>query len=82
MVRAFPSVASPERLAGAAMCDQDEAWSGARYFSKPKMDEPCDESRATGAEATVAEERAEGFRLVARRAVDASLELADELGAA
>ena len=34
------------------------------------------------AEATVTEEQAEGFRLVARRAINASLELADELEAA
>ena len=82
VAQVFPSVASPEGLAGAVMRDQDEAWSDARHFSRPKMDELHDEPRATGAEATVTEEQAEGFRLVAGRAIDASLELADELEAA
>ena len=82
VVQVFPSVASLERLAGAVMCDMDEEWQDARYFSKVKMDELYDESRAARAEATVTEEQAEGFRLVARRAINASLELADELEAA
>lgn len=33
----FPSVESLERLAGAVMCDEDEEWSRARYFSEAKM---------------------------------------------
>lgn len=35
----FPSTASLERLAGAVMCDMDEAWADARYFSEEKMSE-------------------------------------------
>ena len=48
VVQVFPSAASPERLARAVMCDMDEEWQDARYFSKRKMDEPHDESRAAG----------------------------------
>lgn len=33
----FPSVESLERLAGAVMCDEDEEWSRARYFSEAKI---------------------------------------------
>ncbi|WP_449132889.1 hypothetical protein [Senegalimassilia anaerobia] len=29
-----PSVKSLERLAGIAMCDQDDAWGESRYFSE------------------------------------------------
>ena len=39
VVQVFPSTASLERLAGAVMCDQDEAWSSARYFSEQAMAE-------------------------------------------
>lgn len=69
VVQVFPSVASLERLAGAVMCDRDEAWSRSRYFSERVMSELPDEPLDT-------------FRLVARRAIEASLELADELEAA
>lgn len=44
MVQVFPSVQSLERLAGAAMCDQDEAWSDKRYFSEAKIAELYDEA--------------------------------------
>lgn len=82
MVQVFPSVASLERLAGAVMCDMDEEWQEARYFSKQKMDELYDESRAARAEEAPTPERLSEWRLVAKRAIDASLELADELEAA
>lgn len=78
----FPSVASPEGLAGAVMCDMDEGWQDARYFSKQRMDGPCDESRAAGTEEPPTPERLGEWRLVAERAIDASLELADEMEAA
>lgn len=79
VAQVFPSVASLERLAGAAMCDMDEEWQEARYFSKRKMDEFHDES---GAEESPTPERVNECRLVAKGAIDASLELADELEAA
>ena len=82
VVQVFPSVASPERLAGAAMCDMDEEWAGSRYFSKRKMDEPCNESRAAGTEEPPTPERLSEWRPVAKRAIDASLEPADEMEAA
>lgn len=82
VVWVFPSVASPEGLAGAVTCDMDEGWQDARYFSKRRMDEPCDESRAAGTEEPPTPERLGEWHLVAKRAIDASLELADEMEAA
>ena len=82
VVQVFPSVASLERLAGAVMCDMDEEWQGARYFSERRMAELYDESRAARAEEPPTPERLSEWRLVARRAIDASLELADEMEAA
>lgn len=79
MVRVFPSVASPEGLAGAVVCDMDEGWQDARYFSKRRMGEPCDESRVAGAEEPPTSEGPSEWRLVAKRAADVSLELADEM---
>ncbi len=78
----FPSVASLERLAGAVMCDQDEAWSDARYFSEKRMAELYDEERAAAAVDATTPELMSEWRVVAQKAIDASLELADELGAA
>ena len=82
VVQVFPSVASLERLAGAVMCDMDEAWGDARYFSEKVMSELYDERREPSAEVPPTPERMEGWRIVAQRAIDASLELADELEAA
>jgi putative transposase len=82
VAQVFPSVASLERLAGAAMCDMDEEWQDARYFSRQRMDELHDESGAAGAEEPPTPEGLAEWRLVAKRAIDASLELADEMGAA
>lgn len=79
VVQVFPSVASLERLADAVMCDQDEAWSRSRYFSERVMSELPDEPAAATA---ATEEQLAAFRLVARRAIEASLELADEPGTA
>ena len=64
------------------MCDQDEAWSEARYFSAKKMAELYDDSDASGAASQPTSERQAEWQLVARRAIEASLELADELEAA
>lgn len=82
VVQVFPSTSSLERLAGAVLCDQDEAWGDARYFSEKAMAALYDESRAASADARATEEEREAFRLVAQRAIDASLELADEMEAA
>ena len=82
MVQVFPSVASLERLVGAVMCDQDEAWSEARYFSERVMSELGEDAGQAGEREPPTSEQLEGFRLVARRAIEASLELADELEAA
>ena len=79
VVQVFPSVASLERLAGAVMCDQDEAWSGSRYFSEGRMAElyapPAPRDAPTP-------ERMAEVEAMARRAIDASLELADRMEAA
>ena len=75
----FPSVASLERLAGAVMCDMDEEWQDARYFSERKMAELYDESWAARAEEPPTPERLSEWRLVAKRAIESSLELADEV---
>ena len=45
VVQVFPSEKSLLGLAGAVMCDQDEAWSEARYFSAAKMAELHDEQK-------------------------------------
>lgn len=82
VVQVFPSVASLERLAGAVMCDMDEEWQDARYFSERKMAELYDESRAARAEEPPTPERLREWSLVAKRAIESSLELADEMEAA
>jgi hypothetical protein len=63
------------------MCDQDEAWSEARYFSAKKMAELYDDPGVSVPAQPTPERQAE-WQLVARRAIEASLELADELEAA
>ena len=82
VVQVFPSVKSLERLVGAVMCDQDEAWDEARYFSEKVMAELYDEKRKAGEGKEPTPERMDEWRLVAQKAIDASLELADELEAA
>ena len=80
VVQVFPSVKALERLAGAVMCDQDEAWADARYFSEKVMAELYG-SPGKG-DVAPTPERQSMLRLVAQKAIDASLELADELEAA
>lgn len=83
VVQVFPSVASLERLAGAVACDMDEAWSGVRYFSDKKMAELYDGRGGPGRPAEPpTEEQLRGFELVARSAIESSLQLADMLEAA
>lgn len=78
-VQVFLSTASPEHLTGAVMCGQDEAWSGCRYFSEAEISELYEERPAPKAPD---ERRREELRLVARQAIEASLELADTMEAA
>lgn len=65
VVQVFPLVASPERLAGAVMCGQDEEWSRSGHFPRRTMPELSDESGARQAAAPTGEQLA-AFRLVAR----------------
>ncbi|RVU97626.1 IS256 family transposase [Coriobacteriales bacterium OH1046] len=79
VVQVFPSTASLMRLAGAVMCDRDESWADARCFSQARMAELYEEG-APAPEPTP--EQAAGWQLVARRAIESSLELAEKLEAA
>ena len=81
VVRVFPPIGSPQRLIGAVMCDQGEAWSEPRCFSAKRMAELYDDSGAKAADQPTPEKREE-WRIVAKRAIEASLEPADELEAA
>lgn len=82
MVQVFPSTKSLERLVGAVMCDQNEEWQASRYFSEKKMAELYDDHRRGASSIPTTEERKSELQLIAKRAIDASLELADELEAA
>lgn len=79
VVQVFPSVQSLERLVGAVMCEQDDAWSDARYFSERRISELYEDRPAP--EPPTPEQAAE-LDDVARRAIEASLELADRMEAA
>ena len=80
VVQVFPSERSLLRLAGAVMCDQDEAWSGARYFKASKMAQLYE--RVAGTAEPPSAERREQVLAFARQAIAASLELADGMEAA
>ena len=77
-VRVFPSVASPERLAGAVMCEQDDLWADSRYFSEARMRELGEPKAPAASDARGGAELLE----FARRAIESSLELADRVEAA
>lgn len=79
VVQVFPSEASLTRPVGAVLCEQDDEWSGSRYFSEEKISELY-EDRPEPEPPT--EERSEELRLVADQAIKASLELADRMEAA
>ena len=75
VVQVFPSEKSLMRLAGAVMCDMDEAWSSSRYFSEARMRElPAEGAPATERPAPTAADME-----AARRAIGASVELADRV---
>ncbi len=75
VVQVFPSEASLMRLAGAVMCDMDEARSSSRYFSEARMRElPPEGEPAPSRQAPSAADTA-----AARRALEAAVELADRV---
>lgn len=82
VVQVFPSVASLERLVGSVMCEQDETWSEKRYFSEKKISELYDEKRRQSQTDPPTPERQQELRLIAKKAIEASLELADRMEAA
>lgn len=63
-------------LAGAVMCEQDEAWQGSRYFSEARMNELYDEGRACGVDGPVDWDRLEAE---AGKMIESGLELADRV---
>lgn len=76
VVQVLPSVGSLTRLVGAVMCERDEEWSESRYFSEKKISELYgDRPRHT----PPTRERQEELRLIAKQAIEASLELADRM---
>lgn len=79
VVQVFPPTASPVRLAGAVMCEQDEIWQGSRYFSEARMNELCDEGRGRGTDGKADRARLEAE---ARKMLESGLELADRVEAA
>ena len=61
------------------MCEEDELWSDKRYFAEAEL---YDEKRAKQKPQPPTPEQEEELRLIAKKAIEASLELADELEAA
>lgn len=79
VVQVFPSEKSLERLVGAVMCEQGDIWADSRYFSERKISEPCEEHAAPKQPDAQEQERLD---MMARKAIEASLELADRMEAA
>lgn len=79
VVQVFPSVKSLERLAGAVMCDQDEAWSDKRFFPEAKIAELYDEALRERERRVEDEMGEEEVQKTARQAIEASLEFADKV---
>jgi len=79
VAQVFPPTASPARLAGAVMCEQDEIWQGSRYFSEARMNELYDEGRGRGTDG-----KADWARLEAeaRKMLESGLEPAGRVEAA
>lgn len=74
-MQVFPSEASLERLVGAVHLERSREWDERRYISGERMGDLYDRPIPEPAPDAGAEERA-------RRALEASLELAEELAAA
>ena len=79
VVQVFPSVKSLERLVGAVMCEQDDIWADSRYFSERKISELYEEHAAPKKPDAQEMQRLDAM---ARKAIEASLELADRMEAA
>lgn len=61
------------------MCEQDDIWADSRYFSERKISEPCEEHAAPRKPDAQEMQRLDAM---ARKAIEASLELADRMKAA
>ena len=70
---------APWRLAGAVLAEQDEIWADKRYFSEERMAELSKERRPS---LPPTPERLAELRETARKAIEASLELADGMESA
>lgn len=75
-MQVLPSVGSLTRLVGAVMCERDEEWPESRHLSEKKIselygDRPRHMPPTRG--------RQEELRLIAKQAIEASLELADRM---
>lgn len=79
VAQVFPPTASPARLAGAVMCEQDEIRQGPRYFSEARMNELYDEGRGRGTDGKVDWARLEAE---ARKMLEPGLEPAGRVEAA
>ena len=79
VVQVFPSERSLLRLAGAVLAEQDEIWADKRYFSEERMAELSKERRPS---LPPTPERLAELRETARKAIEASLELADGMESA
>ena len=74
VVQVFPSERSLLRLVGAVLAEQDDIWASRRYFSEERIAELSEERKPS---LPPTPERLEELRETARKAIDASLELAD-----
>lgn len=81
VVQVFPSITSLERLVGAVMCDEDELRGESRYFAEPKMAELYNEGSIQHTTKKTPGQEDE-LRNIARKAIEASLQLAGKLEAA
>jgi len=74
VVQVFPSQKSLMRLVGSVLAEQDEIWAGEHYFSEKVIAELFEKRRPS---LSPMPERLAELRELARKAIDASLELAD-----
>ena len=79
VAQVLPPTASPVRLAGAVMCEQDEIWQGSRYFSEARANGLYDEGRRRGTDGKADRARLEAE---ARKMLESGLEPADRVEAA
>ena len=79
VVQVFPSERSLLRLAGAVLAEQDDIWAGKRYFPEERIAELSKERKPS---LPPTPERLAELRETARKAIEASLELADGMESA